>query len=185
MTVKEIIKQSAVFLNASEIVNYLDKGVAENFSSVLEEVDLLVNCYNVVAEEIASSHYRFKAVESFSPKNNRVTLSEFSFNPLAIINVFDKGGVKVNATILPTEIQTNLPYITVEYYYIPNPKTLDDISDFKDTLIKKRTLAYGIITEYLLIKGSYEEASVWHEKYAQSLITLKGNTGRVKGRVWR
>ncbi len=185
MTVKEIIKQSAIFLNANEIVNYLVKGTAENFSNLLEEVNLLVNCYNVVAEEIASSHCRFKAVESFSPKNNRVTLGEFLYNPLAIINVFDKNGVKVNANILPTEIITDLPFITVEYYYIPSIKTLDDISDFKDTFIKKRTLAYGIVTEYLLIKGSYEEASLWHEKYAQSLITLKGNTGRVKGRVWR
>ncbi len=185
MTVKEIIKQSAIFLNLEGVIKYLETGACENYLTALEEVKLLVDCYNVVTEEIASSHCRFKATETFSPKNNRVKLSEFSLNPLAIISVKNKQNSKINAKILPTEIANVSEQIIVDYYYIPTPKTIEDISDFTATQIKKRILVYGVITEYLLIKGSYEEASLWHDKYAQSLISIAGKGGRMRSRRWQ
>ncbi len=188
MTVKDIVKKVAVFLDRKDVVEYLETGATENYLAVLEDVKLLQNCYNVVGEEIASLYYRFKAVEKLSPSlDGVVKLSNFSNNPLAIISVKDDKGNKINAKILPTEIVTDQKNVTVEYYYVPSYKKLDDISDFKGTPITDRILSYGILTEYYLIKGGYEEANLWHGKYINALKngSLLGKSKRLKGRVWR
>lgn len=188
MTVKDIVKKVAVFLDRKDIIEYLQTGATENYLSVLEDVNLLQNCYNVVGEEIASLYYRFKATEKFSPNlDGIIKLADFSNNPLAIISVKDDKGSKVNAKILPTEIITDLKTVTVEYYYVPSYKKLDDISDFQGTTITDRILCYGILTEYYLIKGGFEEANLWHGKYINALKngTLLGKSKTLKGRVWR
>ena len=186
MTVKEIIEKTATLLNKGDVVKYLKTGATENYSRVLEDVEILVGCYNVIQEEIASSYYKFKKVEKFSPENGVIKLDRFSSNPFAIIAIKDEKGCKLDAKILPTEIKVNKTAV-IEYYYIPNYKNLEDICNFTGTSVSARTLCYGIMTEYLLIKGSFEEAGTWHSKYvdAINLLALNGKRLKVKGRVWQ
>ena len=186
MTVKDIIEKSAVLLNKSEIVKYLNTGVAENYFSVLEDVEILLNCYNVIQDEIASSYFRFKDCEKLSTENGVIKLSRFTNNPFAIISIKDESGLKLDAKILPTEIITDKTAV-IEYYYLPSAKKLEDISDFTGTPVTLRTLCYGVMTEYLLIKGAFEESSTWHSKYVDALSNLAINVKRkrVKGRVWQ
>ncbi|MBO5926528.1 MAG: hypothetical protein J6Q38_03095 [Clostridia bacterium] len=186
MTVKDIVKTSAQLLNRKDIFEYLLKGVAQNYLMVEDDVNILVNAYNIVQEEIASFSFRFKAVETISPLTNGVIkYSQFKYNPLAIISVKDENGRKLDAKILPSDILVDRTAV-IEYYYLPYEKTIEDESDFTGTVIQKRTLAYGVVTEYCLIKGAYEEASMWHDKYVNALKEALYNTKakRVKGRLW-
>lgn len=188
MTVKDIVEKVAVFLDRKDILEYLKTGATENYLSVIEDVNLLVNCYNVVGEEIASLYYRFKTTERLSPNlSGVIKIADFKKNPLAIISVKDVNGNKVNAKILPSEIITNLSEVVIDYYYVPDVKNLEDISDFTGTSITDRILCYGVLTEYYLIKGGYEEANLWHGKYINALKNkpLTGNGKRLKGRVWQ
>ena len=188
MTVKDIIKKVAVFLDRKDVLEYLETGATENYLSVLDDVNLLVNSYNVVAEEIASLYYRFKTTERLSPNiNGIIKMVDFTNNPLAVVSVKDGKGNKINAKILPNEIITNFSEVIVEYYYVPSFKNIDDISDFTGTIITDRILCYGIITEYFLIKGGYEEANLWHGKYINALknVPLTGKSKKLKGRVWQ
>lgn len=186
MTVKEIIIKTASYLNRKDVVEYLKTGATENSEMVKDDVEILLNSYNVVQDEISSLYYKFKATERFSPKNGIIKYSEFSFNPYAILSVKDDFGSKIKVRILPVEIQTEKP-ITVEYYYIPKTKKIDDICDFTGTPVTDRILSYGIMTEYLLIKGSYEEAGTWHSKYIDALskMAINGKRLKIKGRVWQ
>ena len=186
MTVKDIIEKSATLLNKGEVVKYLSTGVAENYFSVLEDVEILLGCYNVIQEEIASSYYKFKETEKFSPENGVIKLSRFSNNPFAITSIKDESNNKLDAKIYPTEIKTDKTAI-IEYYYLPKTKNLEDISDFTGTPVTLRTLCYGVMTEYLLIKGAFEESATWHSKYvdALSVLALNGKRMKVKGRVWQ
>ena len=188
MTVKDIVKKVALFLDRKDILEYLNTGATENYLSVLDDVNLLVNCYNVVGGEIASLYYRFKTTERLSPKSGGIIkMADFSKNPLAVISVKDDKGNKVNAKILPSEIVVNASEVLVEYYYVPSYKNLDDISDYDNTCITDRILCYGVLTEYFLIKGGYEEANLWHGKYVNALKNgpLTGKSKRLKGRVWQ
>ena len=186
MTVKDIIKTVALLLNRKDILEYLNSGATENYLKVLEDVNALVDCYNIVSEEIASTYYKFKAVETLSPQNGVVKCSEFTNNPLAIISVKGLNEKTISYKILPSEILTDEKTVVVEYYYVPSKKTLDDISDFTATSIKNRILAYGVATEFLLIDGAFEESSVWHEKFINSLkvVLINDKRKRIKGRIW-
>lgn len=186
MTVKDIIEKTATYLNRSDVLEFLKTGATENYLTVIKDVETLVACYNVVQDEIATLYFKLKYTERFSPENGSVKFTRFAFNPYAIISVKDNLGVKINAKILPTEIKTNKP-ITVDYYYLPKTKNIEDICDFTGTPITERTLCYGIITEFLLIKGSFEEAGAWHSKYVDALssLALNGKRLKIKGRVWQ
>ncbi len=186
MTVKDIIKTVALLLNRKDILNYLNSEVTENYIKVQEDVNTLVDCYNLVSEEISSTHYKLKAVETLSPKNGALKCSEFTYNPLAVISVKGLNQKPISYKILPSEILTNESKIEVEYYYVPSKKSINDVSDYTNTIIKERVIAYAIATEFLLINGGYEEALVWHEKYINSLksLLLKDKKKRIKGRIW-
>lgn len=187
MTVKEILKNVAIIINRLDIFNYLDKGISENYTKVMEDVNTLVSCYNIISEEIATEFYKFKNEENINVSNGVIEYSDFKYNPIAIISVKNTKGVRVKAKVLPTCIHTFESEVVVEYYYVPSVKNLDDISNFTNTPIKKRVLSYGIATEFLLITGAYEEASLWHEKYVDSLKNSLSKTkvGKVIGRVWK
>ena len=186
MTVKDIIKTFALLLGRKDILEYLNSGATENYLKVLEDVNALVDCYNIVSEEISSTYYKFKAVETLSPQNGVVKCKEFANNPLAIISVKGLNEKSIAYKILPSEILTSEDKVVVEYYYIPSRKNIDDVSDFTSTPIKNRALAYGVATEFLLIEGAYEESMVWHEKYLDYLkvVLLGDKRKKLKGRVW-
>ncbi len=186
MTVKDVIIKTATYLNKKEVVEYLKTGATENSSSAIEDVEIMLDSYNVISEEIASHYYKFKSTERFSPNNGIIKFSRFINNPYKILSVTDDCGAKLDAKILPTEIRVDKT-ANIEYYYIPKSKKLDDICDFTGTPVTVRTLCYGIMTEFLLIKGSFEEAGAWHSKYvdALNLMALNGKRLKVKGRVWR
>ena len=187
MTVKDILKTVAVLINREEILEFLNNGYANNYSAINDDVNLLVTCYNIVAEEIATEYYKLKTIEKHISKNGVLKYSEFINNPISIISVKDKNDNSVTYKVMPSEILLNELEVFVEYCYTPQNKGLDEVSDYSSTPIKNRVIAYGVATEYLLIKGAFEEAVLWHEKYVEALkgSLIKSKMKKIKGRVWR
>ena len=188
MTVKDILTTVALLIDRKDILKYLQEGVSDNTADVISEIDSLVSCYNIVTDEIASEFYKFTYSEEFSVTKGSIKLSLLKYNPLSIISVETKNGKKANAKILFNEILCDNNEVVVNYYYLPKAKNIDDESEYTNTSVTSRVLAYGIATEYLLIKGAYEEASLWHQKFIDGLkgALSKTKIGKIKGRsfVW-
>ena len=185
MTVKSILKLVSSLLNRKDISSYLDGKTTED-SNVADEVNTLVDCYNVVAEELSVIYPKIVQSQKLTVTAGVLKYTQFIYSPVKILSVKDMDGNDVECTILPTEIRTNVGRIVIEYTYIPLKRKLDESSDFKTTPIRESTIAYGVATEYCLIKGSYEEAAMWHDKYTTALkncLAIK-NVNKLKGRVW-
>jgi hypothetical protein len=185
MTVKSILKLATSLLNRKDFLSYLESGSSLDVN-IKDEIDTLVACYNVVAEELSTVYDKIVYTQKLTVSNGVLKYTQFTYNPVKILSVKDNDGKDVDCEILPTELRTNVSRIVVEYTYIPKKRLLDDESDFKNTPFKERVFAYGIATEYLLIKGSYEEASLWHDKYLGAIknsLSIKGSS-KIKGRVW-
>ena len=77
--------------------------------------------------------------------------------------------LEVECKIQPTDIKLDQNEVVCEYYYSPNIKGLDDECELCNVLVPKTAIAYGVATEFCLIKGMFEEGSTWHQKYVNSL----------------
>lgn len=185
MTVKSILKLVSSLLNRKDFLSYLNTGNSTDVN-LKGEIDTLVACYNVVAEELSTIYDKIMYTQKLTVSNGVLKYTQFTYNPVKILSVKDNDGKDVECEILPTELRTKTNRIVVDYTYIPNKRKLDDESDFKNTPLKERVFAYGIATEYSLIKGSYEEASLWHDKYTSAIrnsLSIKG-VSKIKGRAW-
>ena len=186
MTVKEILKSASTLLNRNDLKSYMSGDAVNEYLQVEEDFKLLLDCYNLVEEEVSTDYYRLKNTQTFTVVNGVIKCEEFSKNILAVLSVKSLNGNAVNAEIKPDGIYTNESNVVVDYTFVPNSKTVDDESAFTNSPITKRALAYGVVTEFSLIKGDYEEAVMWHKKYITALtncLSLK-KLKKIKERLW-
>lgn len=186
MTVKEILKTASTLLNRSDFKNYVNGKAVDEYKQVEEDFLVLLDCYNLIEEEIATDYYRLNKSQTFTVVDGFISCNEFDFDPLAILSVKGLNGKAVNADIKPNGIYVNENIVTVDYTYVPHNKTLEDLSSFDGTPISKRAIAYGTVSEYCLIKGDYEEAVTWHQKYVNALTNSLSykKLKKVKERIW-
>ncbi len=186
MTVKEILITASTLLERGDIKTYFQGGAVDDYTRVEEDANLLLDCYNLVEEQISTDYYRLKHTQSFTVSNGVIECKEFKYNPLAILKVLDKFKNNVDLEIKPDGIYTSLKYVEVTYSYLPSKKQIDGVSEFELTPISPRILAYGTVTEFCLIKGMYEEAVTWHNKFINSLTTAMANkkVKKIKDRKW-
>ena len=186
MKVKDILKLTATILDRKDLVSFYNDGVCDDYIKAQEDSDILLSSYNILTEEIAVETLKLKYTELLKVENGILSYASFKYNPISIISVKDKNGNLVDCKILPTDIKTDKSEVVCEYYYIPALKSVEDDSEIVGTLIPKTTIMYGIATEFCLIKGLFEEATVWHQKYVNSLSKLSKpkKLKKIKCRKW-
>jgi hypothetical protein len=154
MTVKDVITKSIKLLN-------LDPAPVD--------YDVLVRCYNLVEQDLATGYFPILEVDKFFNVKDKIYLKDFSRKLYMIKGVQDFRGDSVKfkvtkATSEYVELKKNYEGGTffVKYYYIPEVKTLDDTctysADYLDILI------YGIAAEYYLTLSKIETALDFHLK---------------------
>ena len=186
MIVKEILKDCALLLDRDDLNTYLNNGVADDYVTASKDASVLLNAYNIVSQEISSEYLKLEYVETFSVKDGRVSFEKFKYTPLIIRSVKDKKGNKIAYQIEQGSIYTNFNEIEVTYVYSFPKKSLNDLTGYELTPITSKILQYGTLTEYLLIKGLYEEASLYNSKYVDALSNAinKSRSQKVKCREW-
>ena len=184
MIVKEIIKDCALLLNREDISSYLDNGVADDYVTASKDASVLLNAYNLISQEIACEYLKLEYVEAFKVKDGKVNFEDFKYTPISIRSVKDKRGNKISYEIEDGKIYVNFSEIEVSYVYSFDKKGLNDLSGFEFTPITSKILQYGTVTEFLLIKGLYEEAALYNSKYLDGLASAinKSRSQKVKCR---
>ncbi len=169
MTVKEIVRLSAVYLNKENVVKYLDGG-ADN--DALSTVNTLTICANVIINEIASSYINMVTREQVSVTRNKVEFSSLNNTPFEIVGVYDSLGDKLPFTIGVDCINVSSSARYVEYKYLPANYGLTDTIGFENHQVPLRLLAYGVVAEYLLCERAFDDSIVWRNRYNDTLAIL-------------
>ena len=86
---------------------------------------------------------------------------------------------KLYPTYMAFAKKDNRTHCFVRYCYVPQEKTIDGISEFDEGVFKD-ILKYGVCSEYCLLQGYYEQASLWTEKYKKA-INMYWFKWKVKG----
>lgn len=164
MKVNEILELCAVML-----------GEEPNDGDEVKDRDLLLKCYNLIEQELATDYFPILEVEKFFQVKDKIYYKDFSRNAYMIKGIQDFRGDKVNYILRSEylELQKNYDGGTffVKYCYIPEEKALYSHSTYGAEYIS--ILKYGIAAEYCLANGNFEQAKIYNDKYKER-IKLKG-----------
>ena len=185
MKVKDILILCCDLLEDSNTKAYLLGRTATDEETAIKDSDLMLKCYNIIADEISREYYRLSIVETFTPENGVIDYKNFTFNPVVINKVESVDGRSVEHKINPVKIYVDST-VKVDYSYACPERTLEEESDFSYTQISKRVLAIGTMVEFMLVKGMFEEAVMWRDEYRDSLrASLMAKKGRnLRSREW-
>lgn len=182
MTVKDCMKLAAVELGVAEILENYFNGVTSNANRVGE---VLLQCYNVVENELALDYLPLTAEEEVYTLTGAVEFSAFSRRAVRILSVTDENGEKVKYRMFAQYLKAQAGDLKITYIYEPNEKTIEDECECAPA-VSTRMLAYGMAAEYCLRMGMYEEADVWSKKYKDAIEAAYKATPckRVSSRRW-
>jgi hypothetical protein len=164
-----------VLLRVRELLN-LPQEVQDGITSgggsvwVQDEVNTLMQCFNAVENELAVDYLPLYHEDTVQTETGAVFYTEFSRKPVRILGVKDEKGNALKYTIFPEYLKAQAGKIVVRYTYAPEAKNVYSESDYR-LQASERLLAFGVATEYCLMRGRFEEASIWEKKYKQALKT--------------
>lgn len=195
MKIKKIIEKIASYLQLEDILEYFkalreyESGVSETqpelTSDISSQLDFLVEIINNVNLDIASNYIPLKNIEEITVEDNEFNLSNL-VKPLNKIIKVIKNGLELKFCYLSNKLKTANGKVKILYTYFPEEKSLnDEIEDYMGR-VSLLTFTYGACSEYCLVKGDYEQAMVWDERYKDNLLSnaRKVSNFYIKKRRW-
>lgn len=168
MNVKDIVLAAAQALGIKELVsNYFENGNTEG----AREAELLLSCFNLTESGLALDYLPLYAEDTLRTANGRMEFSAFTYSPVRIIGVTDSAGNPLAYTLYAKYLKTKTGTIKITYTYTPNKKAIGDESDF-DLLTGEHVFVYGVLSEYCLAEGMFEEAAAWDKKFKDSIEVI-------------
>jgi hypothetical protein len=179
MIVKDVIKLVANILGLTDVVSAIDSGYTSGMNideisisaDVVSEINMLVTSFNLVNNIIATNY--LEILDSIKMESNgKIMYKDMCEGKvfLAVKNVTDDNYNKVSFTLEHDGIIVPKGKYVVTIAKFPEDKVLEDsILDYP-MVISEKIFAYGVIAEYLLIKGDIDTASVYDLRFKQNLL---------------
>lgn len=169
MLVKDIIKMACEFLDNHQLAEKLDGSEALGDEENLFVLNM-VECFNLVREEISTEILPIVKVDKLKTTNLKISFDEFSAYPVSIIAVKDCFGRAVKHRVLDGYV---IAFANeVEVWYTACPEKLSLTEEFSSTL-PERIYAYGIAREYFIKKALYKDAEIWEARLKNSIEMLR------------
>lgn len=185
MTVKEIIKTAATLIGEEEVFSALDKEASEIQSETLKKIDLLTRLINLVVGELSATYIPLKKEEKIKTSDGKIKYSDLTENAVKILAVYDEYGEKKECAATAEYIMTGDGEFTVVYAYAPPNLGIGDETGYSERDVSTTVLSYGVIAEYCLTQGRFDEATFWRKRYSDGIdcFCLPQNS-RTKRRGW-
>jgi len=182
MKVKDII------IKVLEMTENFDTALQINQDNVLTDeqnqlVSSYVNCFNNVRNEIASEILPNVKIEKIITSNGRIDYKSLSNDVIEVLSIRDNFGNSLKFDVFSDHIKVDADEVEVRYNASPENLTIED--ELFST-IPERVFAYGILRENCYIQNLYEDASIWEERFKNSLQALyrKKNETVIPRRRW-
>ena len=167
MLVKDIIKLACKFTENDDIAQAITNNNLSQEQSLV--VDCLVNCFNLVNNEIASEYLPYVKSEEIETNNFKINFSDFTSTFREVISIKDCYGNNVKYKVFDGYLMVFANKVTVVYACLPQALALS--SEF-DSLLPERVFAYGIAREYYFIQTLFDDADIWESRFKNSLKVL-------------
>lgn len=184
MTVKEILKLVCEYVGEREILSKLDDEEAVFTDYEQEKLDVMVKCFNLVNQEIATDYLPLLIKEDV--RDEKILFSSLSKTLVNVYEVKNRFGMNLKFKLFPEFVEVEGKPKTIVYSYLPENLSLND-NVCCNLRINARVYAYGVASEFLLIYGLSGNAEIWEERFKTSLFILskKNNSCVLPKRRWR
>lgn len=173
MKVEEILKE--VLIRLGEESKYDVKNLPQND----EEITSIIKCINMIISEIASDYIPIKMVEKVQAVNGSISYDTLSKRLINLKKV-SKNGTKIKAKMYPSEILIDESgLVEVEYCYIPSEVGLGDSVELLPQ-VTLMLLTNGVLGEYCLLSGRYEDSMFYDKRYREMLKVASRVTKEIK-----
>lgn len=133
-----------------------------------EEINTIVKCINMVISEIASDYLPVEFEEEVEVINGVIPYDNLSKKLINLKNV-TKNSTKIDTKMYPNELLVKADgMVRVQYMYMPNAVKLGDIISLSPK-ITLMLIVYGVLGEYCLLQGRYEDSSLYDKRYREML----------------
>ena len=167
MTVKEIIITACDIMQENDLAEKILKSseLTDDESALKNE---LLRCLNFVQNEIATEFIPLVKVEKIKSENKEFLLSTLSEKIAYIISLKDEEGSSVKYKIAGNKLIFDGRAV-ISYCYCPKKVQIDDECEI---MLPERVIATGVLREYYLLQGMSSEASVFEERFKNSLLNF-------------
>lgn len=186
MLVKNIMADAALLLNRSDVATYISDGTSDDATDSETQKNLLLYAYNNVIDEIASEYYPLKITETHEPESGIVNFSDLTYNLYSVLSVKDIKGNNVDYQLFSDRLECDCPFVVIEYCRAPEAAAESDNCILDNSPIGARIIAYGLASEYCLMRGRFEEAELWQNRYQDGLegALFSKKKLKIKARRW-
>ena len=186
MLVKEIIKKVANYTGNFELYEAIKKDVFTEQQQ--QEINLLVDCVNLTNSNIAANYVKLYDTVEINNTSGTILFSKVSNKTIyQIITVKNSNNFKIDYSLTNNGILAEKGKLYVTYSYFPdNVEYNNSITNYQ-IKINERNFVYGVIAEYLYVKGVFDEAQIWEEKFKLEMKNLMKSQRSIllKQRRWR
>lgn len=179
MKVSEVLQLACNF-TGSQL--FKDKQIEDFSEDEKKQLDIYLNAYQLIIDELASDYNLFVTKEEFVVKDGKLNFSDFKFKPLKILSVKSRHKAVRFKTFEDT-LCLGEEYVQITYAFAPpKPQCEDEVIG----LISGRVLAYGVAREISLMQGLYGETEIWEGRFKDGVkMFLKRGGGYIFARRWR
>lgn len=184
----DCIKNAATLIQNEEVLELIKTGNLEDindFSDARKDLDLLVECGNLVYSELAGEYLPLYTSQSFKNETGTIEFKDFNKDVVEINSVTDLNGNKLYFKVYPQYLSTLRGSVIVSFSYLPKRAAIKDALDYHTGKLSERIVAYGICAEYSIIKGLFSDAAYYDKKFRDSLLnTCKRKNILIPPRRW-
>ena len=181
MLIKDVVSLACEFTENQELIEKLKNNSLNEEEQLI--IDSLVRCFNLINNEIATEYLPYVKTELLKTKDFKIKFSDFKNKVLNILSVKDKYGRKIKFKSFNDYIVAVANEVEIVYIAIPEEKSLQEELN---SAIPERIFAYGMAREFFFLQSLFQEASLWDERFKNSLrvIIRKKNDIVMPRRRW-
>lgn len=183
MKAKEILKNVCVYLGKEEILasSLFEENGEELTELQTKEVNKILNCINLVTEEIATEYLPIYNEKEVNLTNGEIIVLDIDENIHEIISIKNKFGKNlkfkyVNGKIVCLATKAKICYTTKPKSVV---KIEDEVENFAERLTA-RVLGYGVASEYCYLEMLYDDATIWETRFKNALLISARKKGEIK-----
>lgn len=181
MSVKEVLKQVAMFLQLNNLIDANLDDFENLDDQTKRDANILVSSVNEVLCDISTEYMPLVATESITVLDGSFDVENLSKDFYKVAKFGNNDSYKINLN----NILAKDGIYDLTYSYLPEVVGLDDKIVF-DKRLTKFALSYGVAKEYCLICGNYAEAEMWESKFKNAMLgtTKSAGVASLKHRRW-
>jgi hypothetical protein len=188
MIVKNVLKNAINYLGLTHLLNTnLFNGSGAVSDDDMAEINSLINCLNLVVNEVASEYVTLKDKVKLSTTNGVIYYSKLSNKIVSDILSVKQGETGVSYVLKADRLETVPGLVEIEFAYQPGQVTsINETIDFANYKLNERVLAYGVVAEYNFLYANYDDATIWDNRFKNSLSNLirPKREIKIKQRLW-